>query len=275
MGTNQYLFEIIGFVASIATLAALILSIVQLKAASRQTKALETISSSSSTRYIGEFPDYLSLITAAIEKAEKEISIFCDFPAYGCFSNREKWLKYKHAIEDKLENSKIHVEITFLDRDGRQRFSPEQFEKPDSRNPWEDWKEERQKQLTHFLEQVDPGLVLDRLTKQEFLDILESMNRIMLEDTLRKAKKYEVRIDMPVYFWLIDKRLAFFAFRYSNKSMECGFSTIDKPLIESLEQMQIYFQKVLSSEGLRNFNYGSAEESKPRESHNSGVAADG
>jgi hypothetical protein len=208
----------------------------------------------------------LPLIAGAIDKAEHEISIFCDFPAYGCFSDPEKWLDYRHAIAKKIRQKNMHVEVTFLDQEGRRKFSPEQFGNPDAGNPWTKWKEERREQLINFLGALDSEVRLEKLSKEEFLDILESMNKAMLEDTFRAAKKYEVQIDMPVYFWLIDGRVAFFAFRYSNKRMECGFSTVDKRLIDSFQQMQYYFQKALSSEELSSFN--GSRDSSPSVSHN-------
>jgi hypothetical protein len=235
----------LNIVASLATLLALALAASQLRSARAQTRSLETIFSSLSTRYIGDFPGYLSAIADEIDKAEKSVSIFCDFPAYGCFSDPDKWLKYRFAIGRKMAQS-VSVEFTCLDRQGRKRFSPEQFEKPNGQ--WDKWKEERREQLERFLRAHKPKLALGELSKDQFLEILESVNLLMLEDTFAPAIKHQVRMDMPIYFWIIDSRVAFFAFRYSNKNLECGFSTLDPKLIGSFLQMQAFFHEFLSSE---------------------------
>ena len=242
---NASVIAYLNVAASVATLVALVLAVGQLRSAKAQTASLESIFSSLSTRYIGDFPGYLSAIAEEIDKAEKSVSIFCDFPAYGCFSDPDKWLKYRYSIARRLAHN-VRVELTCLDREGRRKFSPEQFEKPNGQ--WEKWKEERRTQLERFLGAHRPNLALEALSKVEFLNILESVNGLMLDDTFAPAIKRQVRMDMPIYFWIIDNRIAFFAFRYSHKTLECGFSTLDPKLIGSFLQMQGFFHEFLASE---------------------------
>ena len=65
------------------TVTALALTVIALFISFRQTRDLDKIRRSISTQYIGEFPDYIPEITALIERARKEVIIFCDFPTYG------------------------------------------------------------------------------------------------------------------------------------------------------------------------------------------------
>jgi hypothetical protein len=49
-----------------------------------------------------------------LEKAVGEILIVCDYPAFGFFSNPTDWLRYRHAIERRLQSG-VSVSMTVFD----------------------------------------------------------------------------------------------------------------------------------------------------------------
>jgi hypothetical protein len=239
---NESTLDLINLGVTAVTFVALVLAIYQLRIANEQTRVLNGVSESLSTRYIGNFPFYLSEITRAIEGAQSSISICCDYPAYGCFSDPEGWLNYRFAIARRAADG-VPIEAIYLSEEGRRRFSPEQFGKS-KLDAWDLWRAERMYDLEIFFQKKRE--FLQKLEKVQFLDELEERNRLMINDTFRSASHHEVGTDMPLYFWIIDHRIAFFAFRHSDKIIECGFRTSDKGLIESFEQVQEYFKKFMA-----------------------------
>src|SRR5438132_9956693 len=74
--------------------------------AKTQISKLENLEKTSSTRYLDEFPKFLSQINELINDAHAELFVFCDIPAYGNFSDQLSWKRYCRAIEDTKEKER-------------------------------------------------------------------------------------------------------------------------------------------------------------------------
>src|SRR5205809_910834 len=74
---------------------------------------LRSIQSSLSTRFAGEFPDFLDQSIRTVRSAQHDVVILCDFPFYGDFSDPRRALLLRQAIEEKLQQG-ITVQLIFL-----------------------------------------------------------------------------------------------------------------------------------------------------------------
>jgi hypothetical protein len=195
-----------------------------------------------STRFIGEFPDFLPEIARVLDKAQSEIVIVCDFPSYGRFSKPDAWLTYSHVIEKKLEAG-VRVPFVCMTSGARVEFSRRQFfDKPPPSD--QEWRARRripkfqlklQALLKRHIQQAD----VSSLTFDAFIAMLEQDDLAALERTFKHAEVCFTAAPMPLYFWICDRKHGFFAFpTYTSDKSEFGFLTSDQKLIESL--LQVY-----------------------------------
>jgi hypothetical protein len=208
-----------------------------------QLRQLESIQKALTTRFIGPFPDYIPRIVSLIESAEKEIIIFCDVPAYGCFRAHDHHVKYRQAIERKiLDNDKKSIQLTFLNEEWRLRALLEQY--PFEGDEWNKMKKDKGHLLAEFLVHYGDENTSETLTKDTFLDLIEKLNlRILNQEFSSKAK--EVSVAMPVIFWLVDNKEAVFAVpAYEQDIVTLGFSTSDQSLIAAFKEMSKRYRQM-------------------------------
>jgi len=211
---------------------------IQADEAKSHTDALEEVRRTLSTRYIGKFPEYYGEIVSLIERAKNRIVIFCDYPAYGSFSDPDTWLTYHQTLQRKLLKDDVLVELTCLNETRRKRSVEEQFFDPD--NTWEDCLKnpDFRKKLEDLLNKHPKAPALTALTQTDFAEVLEADEHNALDD-LATAKICEIDSYMPLYFWLIDDISAVFSLpSFSEKALEYGFATTDQRLIAALLEMR-------------------------------------
>ena len=85
---------IVGIMGLLFTVIALSFSLWQISEARKITDSI-------STRYIGEFPDFIEQINDLLSEAKEEIIIMTDVLGYGMYSNPEGFHKYLSIIEKK------------------------------------------------------------------------------------------------------------------------------------------------------------------------------
>lgn len=212
----------------------------QTEQAQAHTKSLDILRRELPTRYIGQFPDYLQQIIDLMNRAEKEIVIFCDFPAYGSYSSPKRFVKYRQKLEDKLADN-VPIQLTCLNTAGRMKVTRKQF----SRQPWDEWIKDpkNDEQLKWFLKHHDKS---NELAEDEFISLLEEDDAGMLKIMRGSgAQVCEVNRDIPLYYWLVDNQEAIFAIIVlSERAIEYGFRTTDQQLINALSEMrQQYLQQ--------------------------------
>lgn len=245
--------ELLGLILGILALVLAIWHLREIKLQARELKTqantLEQTQRSLSTRYIGEFPDYIPEIVDLIENARKEVLIFCDFPAYGHFSNHATWLNYRHAIELKSLNQ-VRLSLMCLTEGGRYKLNHEQFSKAEQ--GWEEWKREQKvrDQIHSLLQSHKCAKTIDEISREEFVNLLEETNKQMLNGALARAETLEVDGYMPLYFWLVDKKEAIFAIpSFSGEHTEYGFSTSDPKLISAFVEMRERYYRGIVPDG--------------------------
>ncbi|HEX3128422.1 MAG TPA: hypothetical protein VH394_13915 [Thermoanaerobaculia bacterium] len=208
--------------------------------AMKHASDLKSLVQVASTRYLSDFPAYLSDLARLVTKAETSIVIFCDFPAYGRFSNHRAFIEYRYALEKKkIDIDNIRIEITCLSKEQRRLAVRQQFENEFAI---------RSKKFSLLLEKflADCGVTThtaETLDLETFLDLAETANSDMLEEAFLHQ---HVEVDQPmhIFFWLIDGREAIFSVASrSEKALEHAFYTRDTRLIEAFESMRSLYQR--------------------------------
>jgi hypothetical protein len=204
-------------------------------------KILNSILLTQSTHHIGQFPDYISAIAELIGQAKKGIVILCDFPAYGSFSASHDFLKYRHAIERKIDED-VPVKITYLSPACRLALTREQFSKEEK--IWDGWKKKNHERFRAFLQSHDSEISVDDLSIEQFAAFLEEEDVRMVDETFARADTLPTDTYIPLYFWLIDESSAVFAIpSFSEKSTEHGFYTLDPHLISGFLDIEARYHR--------------------------------
>lgn len=215
-----------------------------LAAATSQTQQIEDqlsqikeIRQSLSTKFIGRFNEYFPAVADLIETAQNEIVIFCDFPGLGIFSLPNDFVKYRQAIERKcVENKNFRVEITILNEERRLRTMDMEFKKEGVE--WDNWKTLKKDLLDQFFYRYDKNLNLESLSRTDFINILESLDKELLENAFSRAECVEIDSEPAIYFWLVDGKTAILAVTpYVEDATSYGFSTTDLKLIAALREI--------------------------------------
>jgi hypothetical protein len=241
-------WNLLGLIVGlILTIVGIALSYFQLYRARGHAETLRTIQDSLSTRFIGEFPSFLSKIVELIQGARQSITIVCDFPAYARFSDPANWREYRHEIERKIQDN-VRVSITCLNAERRLDFSRKQFSR--ERN-WDEWKRrpDNEKKLLDLANTTNRDTI-NNLTQEGFYGLMEQADLAMLGEQLARAEKREINSNLPLYFWLVDEQRAIFAIpSYSDQATEYGFITYDPKLISAFKEMtELYLAEPPSPE---------------------------
>ena len=240
---EKHLLEILGLILAVL---AMLIAIWHLWEIRKTAHTLEDVRGSLSTRYLGQFPEFIPEIVIHIKRARKEIIIFCDFPAYGHFSDRRNWLEYGQTIKKKTFDN-VRVSLTCFNQKRRFDFNHEQF--PKVAEGWDEWKKDPQfiNKLQALLRSHGKSSDAGNLSKEEFVQLLEDTERLMLDDEFLNAEKLEVNADMPLYFWIIDGAEAIFAIpSFSEEATEYGFFTSDPKLISAFQQIVRRYEREAS-----------------------------
>lgn len=233
MGDEQMIATVIGMTF---TIIALTLALIQLRDARIQTSNLVRIRESLSTRYIAQFPEYVPAIVELFEQARTEILIVCDVPTYGFLSDRTTWLKYRQALETKIENDVI-VKIECLSESRMTDLVNEQFNL--SAEDFTEWKnvDTNREKLEAFLRYDYPSWTLSELALDDFLGLVASYAARTTEASFAGALVQELNFNMPLYFWIVDRTQAIFAiptFAQRDFGFTYGFYTSDTRLVGAL-----------------------------------------
>jgi hypothetical protein len=235
--------------ASVATIVALFLSVVQLaiawrerREAKQQTSKLSQISDSLSTRYIGALPDYYPHVLTLLGSAHESITILCDYPAYGCYTNMKSWLDY----HDRLRNKNLEgVKMTLVCPAAQLRSENDQNRYfPGAHNNWGEWIKENLGHATEFARHassIESGVnklkFADAPRADKFFQIFRMVDEAMLNDCF-SGDDCVKQIDAwtPIDFWIVDGKRAIFAFsNYGMGMSRHGFSTTDQALIRAFQ----------------------------------------
>jgi hypothetical protein len=212
-------------------------------------KSLTDIHTSLTTRYEGQFPKFLPKIVRLLETARESIVIVCDFPGYGAFTDPEVFLDYRQTIERKIQND-VAVSITCYNEFQRRKFFDEGFSEA---RAWDKWIQapDNVQSLAKYLKKSGRAEQAQSITQLQLADLLEEEDRKLLRDHFRGAQVHEIGTLLPLYFWLVDGRSAFFVFSVrSEHAFEHGFATTDKTLITAFLELRGRYLRGIESQAI-------------------------
>lgn len=245
-------FPFVSLCAAIATVWALVLAKrheshlkgheLQLE---RQYEGLQKISSSLSTKYIKEFPDYLPDIEELVLSARKSLRVMCTYPQHGAFSQPETWKDIKNAITEKISEDYIEAEMVFSSAHQRVRADVKQFEEAISN--WSSWRDDNRDRLQKYISTHRSARVRTKITSADpdsrgglkdavdWLWFQDESERATVFDWHDHARIYESDHLMPLFVWIVDDREAVFVIMtYDHEVLGYGFKTVDMAAIKSL-----------------------------------------
>lgn len=197
-------------------------------------------SKSLSTRYIGEFPFFLPEINEVLNSAKHDIVIFCDFPGYGDFSDPPNALEYRQILETQIQRGVV-VELVCMDEDKRSRYAAEQL----SAAQWDNWiAQPRNRDRAMAFMSAHAGAPPSQLVTFDQLKVaMEAEDQRILARVFQN-RAIQLPIDMPIYFWIADKRTAIFSIpALSDEAQEYGFRTSDRASIQALLEIRLRFRR--------------------------------
>lgn len=244
------------------------------------SQRLEGVSESVQTQPIGEFPEFLPHITDLLGRAEKSITIMCDAPAYGIYSNGEEFDAYAATLKGKIaqraRNPAFSIDLMFLgdrEREAVQRNSTQRHvTKPDAWAVWRD-SEPTSELLQALLRRValvchpettppSHDEVVKRLSSYTFDDFVNDFYEVDEAVLARDFHGARRRIMMfrdgsavtevsslgpTIYFWMRDGLEAVFVVvplgEKVGESREIGFRTHDPSMIDALRGVFSRYQR--------------------------------
>lgn len=224
----------------IITYLSLFLALWQILAARNQTKSLQRIQESLSTRYLGGLSDFYPVVIEKIKGAEEAIEVLCDFPAYGCFTNPDLWVDYRYVLSKKKANEKVRIELVCQDAEFRRRADVEFFK--EAKDDWGEWltKPAVRKRLSNFLDRMSyENKNIGELQLSTLYGLLRKADELTMKECFeREGGIREVEAIVRLDFWVFDGREAIFAFtNYAHGSSRAGFFTTDPRLINALRDI--------------------------------------
>lgn len=173
------------------------------------------------THYIGKFPDFMPDIIDVLRGAEKDVTIFCDLPAYGVVSNPRCFQKYMRAIEERAED--VPVRMLHLNAQGREVNLRIQ-----AGDEWSiDGSGVAFAQSAGATPDIDRGEFLNLVEREQ----VKALARFKDADVVTN----ETDLLMPLYFWIADQKRAVFALtQFDPEAHEAGFVTASPNLIAAM-----------------------------------------
>jgi hypothetical protein len=240
-------------------IVALALGLPALLIAMEHASMLGVVAKDLPTRSIGSFPGYLPEIARLVDRATERITILCDTPGYGMFSNSRAFSEYLAALRRKIDDSDVRVECILLDDREREQLHRAQV-KPHI-DDWSRWREDHRDECAAFAvlsrqlrgasgkERPDPGTC--SATPDEYVQSLMELNAILLERKLHgvddlqllqlrdaEDRVHALRQGPSVYVWIRDAtQEAIFVLvpvRGTGVRSLAGFITREPALIKAL-----------------------------------------
>lgn len=202
----------------------------------------ELLSTHLNTNYIGEFPDFFETsICQCINRAEKEVFIACDFPAYGSFSKPEIYEKYLELLKNKRSKG-VEVKVIMLNEKGRKELNALQFAQSE-----EQWKSlQENKSFIDKLEKFRLRSSRKIINQKDFFEALTKHQNFAATNLITKYADTVTELSsiMPIYIWIADEKNAVFSIpTFGEYSVEHGFETKDKNLIKALRSIWNRYNK--------------------------------
>jgi len=213
--------EKLGCEAIVLAVAAIVVAIRHADGLETMEVELRAFALSVPTRGIGVFPSYMSEVAGLVGRATNSITILCDTPAHGAFSNSVAFEKYWKTLRGMMVGGDVKIKCTFFDAHGRRELHYAQIAGDASH--WNAWKERNRANCEAFdrlaqkagLEPSSPRnsegpVVAWADTPTAYVESMMAINTDVLSSFDRSVTIEQLGFSDPlhegpsVYFWLRD-----------------------------------------------------------------------
>jgi hypothetical protein len=232
-------------ISLLLAVSALVLAGQHLREGTRHTSRLEFVANSLSTRYVGQFPDYLEDAVTVLESARCQIRILVWMPGPAFFSQPTTFVRYNQAIERKARDPGVNVQLICLNGRLRHERLTIQFQQG-SEDEWSLWREENASRLEIFLRQ-DDDLVPQHIAFGTFVE-RNAFHQSQVLDYLRRCGVTTIEVDqnITVQAWIADDTQAIFSIHSSTSRSSYGLYTSDPRLVAALISMTEHYSTLRS-----------------------------
>jgi hypothetical protein len=235
---------LINVIASIASLVSFVLALVGISQASNLTKRL-------STRFKGNFPDYLDAVDALLKDAKHSVKIMATVSSHGSFTCPESWERIKARIETEINQKKrsdksFKAVLIYGSQKSCSLSSPAfELQTEAEFKIWANEKEQKQSIEDFFVKEfrLTPKRI-SQLTKAEYGEGRFSEHMSACRGVYREFERRRSDRRLPMYCWIIDDREAIFAISIEGETGRfsgAGIYTADPALLNSLTSMFEHF----------------------------------
>lgn len=222
--------RMLGFEAVALAVAAVLIAILHTTKLEGVAEDLHDVSLSLPTRTVGVFPSYLPEVVELVGRTEKSLTILCDTPAHGAFSNTDTFTEYWRKLRHLMVDGDVSIKCTFFNKAGREALHRAQIDKDFDRwdsnsDKWDAWKEcnpanceafdelARERGSAFGMEVPEDGREPTAAwadTPKDYVESMMAINEAVLFSFDGSTKVEELDFTNPlregpsVYFWLRD-----------------------------------------------------------------------
>lgn len=169
-------------------------------------RTTEKISQQLSTKYAGRFPEFVPDIVGALQRADKDIFILSDVPAYGIYSNHDAYLDYEDVLKKKVRSANLRMIV--LGTAARRKMLETQFKN----RRFDDLTKETN--FTFFLKWDEPNAAKVK-SLDDFIAEISRIQDVEERDFRAITQVHHYQRDLPVFLWLVDDKIGGFRFLIS------------------------------------------------------------
>jgi hypothetical protein len=227
--------HLIEFIGAIISAAAIVLAFTTEYSVRRIYNSASNIVESLSTKYVGKFPENMDDIIQLIQNTRRSLTIVCDVPAYGHYSNPQGFAEYSQAIRGILiSRSKPRVSIVTYSSQKRLENSKNQF----NVTCQDILKSDTFRNYLEYYKDRDGFKAPVFQTKDDFSNWLEGKHTNFLREVSSYgAHIFESSIDIRAFVWISDNSAIFSFYNYGTDPREVSFKTSDQALINILTEI--------------------------------------
>jgi hypothetical protein len=240
-----------GFVLSLVgvalSLVGVALSLVGVWLSYKSIKLSVVSEEALSTRYLGQFPDYLPVVQEVIRNTRHSLKILAGVPSHGSFSKADDWISIENELKKlKFRRSPCEAILLYTDKDGRSIDYKTVHRGLVDPGDWHEYRSNHWALIKSFLGNAVPVKDPKDLTLDQWIDLRLKHDEDVVSKVYGHFKLCPGKTIYPIFCWIGDSEAVFSLKAEDNKAhyMAAGFYTRDGHILETLRStFQFYMDE--------------------------------
>lgn len=220
----------------ILTIIALGIASWQSHQATKQVSELKEIKNQLSTKYLGNYPSYLSDIHLLLSQAQSSILIVSAMPIQGIFTRYINWERELDMLKEKASQG---VKITLVCENDANRKIQTNLQFGKHFTDFDVWKKKgsTSASLKSLIKRFGNNEEEKSITVENFFQLLNKGHESVISELSKIATVYESDIKLDYRCWIIDDKLGIFGYPSFTKDVIAhGFYTNDINMIDAMKE---------------------------------------